>query len=64
MPTDAPSLRFSALSRVLGSPRFVWILIGLTIAMGLASLGNGLLADDYLHQRLIVAQRLGHSDAP
>ncbi|KIG12811.1 TPR repeat-containing protein [Enhygromyxa salina] len=56
--------RSFALARVLAHPKFVWVVIAVAVLLGLASLGNGFLADDLMHQRLIVAQRLGRSDAP
>jgi len=57
-------VRYPALGRLLADRRFVWIVVGLAFVLGLASLDNGLLADDHVHYRLLVAHSAGTSDAP
>ncbi len=53
-----------AVGRLLARPQFVWVIVGLAVLIGLASLGNGLLADDLMHHAFLTAQRSGQSDAP
>ena len=60
---EAPAVRYPAVGRLLASPQFVWVVVGITVLMGLASLGNGLLADDLVHHAFLTAQRSGQSDA-
>lgn len=57
-------MRFPALGRLLADPRFVWVVVAVALVLGLASLGNGLLADDLMHQAFLTAQHSGRSDAP
>ncbi|MFO7564965.1 MAG: hypothetical protein R6X02_20135 [Enhygromyxa sp.] len=61
---EAPAVRYPALGRLLAHRHFVWVVVGLAFLVGLASLDNGLLADDHMHYRFLLAHRAGKSEAP
>ncbi|WP_106394176.1 hypothetical protein [Enhygromyxa salina] len=41
----------------------MWVVVGVCLLLGLASLGNGLLADDLMHYQFLSAHRAGRSEA-
>lgn len=61
---EAPAVRYPAVGRLLARPQFVWVVVVLAVLLGLASLDNGLLADDFMHHAFLTAQRSGRTDAP